>query len=531
MSNSSANMSDPTIYGIVRVLIVSSPSSILYSIVQWPVPHGTDYPSLIVRSLLLTKSPAYQVPATMDDQTRGSVRKRTAFSLFTRQKPAPHNSTIISAPVALSPTTGAAAGIPGFVPQPSTSSKVASDVVDAAAAEPSTAAKPLSKIAQVKAERASAWAAHYAAPSTSAPRVQPALEREQTQMASISGHQVGRESLLLPASFSTGSGLTASSSNQCISASTSRNTVLPALHPIINTSASGRDIRIGGIVSPSASLGQQGMSSLASAIKLGNSAIPASDSILVNPIAAKGPGSPPIIRSAIPDKSSTLPRSMSGSSVFTIHRQSTRKVSNDVPAGPNESLSRRISRRLSIDGFRPKFGGGSHKRRSVMDVSKGVAEFGSMLPNPKVVEPAAVAVAPAPVHAVRPSDALPGKERMMLPGFRSWRTRFKHNSAVSSAEGSTEKLPESRPGSRAKRDSWVDVGSVRSRMSKMRIEAYAPDELGRTSQPDERSRPIGSTGMKARIVTGGSEHENVCECLICATSAVSGASSGLDVAT
>ena len=492
------------------------------------------------------------------DAQQGNTRKRTGFSLFSRQKSTAAATAsaplpAISAPVILSPTTGAAANIPGFVAPERKAIHSEASTVEAGQ---STSLGGKERFHADRLERAAQWAAKHSEPpaqqlgaSTAADiadTAQPASVRFKLIHAGAgagtgTGADGTRKSLLLPTSFSTGSGLTTSSSHQCISASTSHNTELPALHPILNTSASGKDLRTSTYLAPSASGGGTGMPSLASAIKLGAGAEAGTGTGV--PVihtrtdrAVSGPS--PIMRSNIPNQSSTLPRSFSGSSVFTIHRAPTSKaLSKEASGGGDgggggscgESFSRRISRRLSIDGFRPKLGGASHKRRSVLEANKGVSEFGAKIADQEIKK------RDEPSQPAPPAQPAAAKDKMMLPGIRSWRTRFKSQPA-SDAPGSSaaKSRPPSRSGSRAggsdvqgsvsrgKRDSWADIGSMRSRMARFSPAAVGPRELDGVSRSDERKRPVGSAAMQQRVFTIGSEHENVCESYIRSPSAFSG---------
>lgn len=240
------------------------------------------------------------------------------------------------------------------------------------------------------------------------------------------------------------------------------------------------------------------MASLGSAIKLGPNE---------HPVEGNNGRSSIIRAKAVTTQEATLPRSTSGTSIFSNNRPSNRKVS--AAGEPGESLGRRISRRLSIDGFRPRFGT-SAKRHPSGKADAGVSEFGALIDPP---------VQPAAQQAIAPPSAAPGKDKMMLPAFRSWRSRFKAGqpATMSSVDGSkahsrqtSSAVGDGSVRSKSKRDSWVDVGSMRSRLSKA-SPITKPRPFSTLDCPDERIRPIGVTGLKPRVFTSGSEHENACE--------------------
>lgn len=200
----------------------------------------------------------------------------------------------------------------------------------------------------------------------------------------------------------------------------------------------------------------------------------------------------------------TLPRSTSGTSIFgstrlgritsrssAILRHSTirDKDSVDVKAGKDGSgvggmsLGRRISRRLSIDHMRPMFQGGSVKKRNVitnhegggggkLDIQRwaqGAVSGVEAGEAPPLIQLQGAAVVGSSDSISQPS--IKPKERLALPGLRSWRSKFSSSTSKGSSASSRPKNTVYPAGGSAteslrslqKRDSWVEIsGSVRS---------------------------------------------------------------------
>lgn len=314
-----------------------------------------------------------------------------------------------------------------------------------------------------------------------------------------------------------GLGPTPSDSLGGISASTSRNTVLPSSHPILSSSGST-------FLPPSTSLGPvDGLPTLASAIKLPSPTRP--DAPAPNVAEGDATGVDSIItRKPVPPLPKTsnndippLPRSTSGTSIFGSKRlkriasrasgillddkekKETSTVSERSRQAHGTSLGRRISRRLSIDGIRPIFSG-STKRRSVvgqerkLDIQRWVE--GTQSGGPPVIVPVLDEIA----NDKPPKDTKEGKkERLALPGLRSWRSKFssksqRHTSAPTRPKGKASETSHAES-TRSKRDSWVDVGSVRSDLS-----GYG---LAQGSRRGDQASARGLFGALKKMENGG----------------------------
>lgn len=171
------------------------------------------------------------------------------------------------------------------------------------------------------------------------------------------------------------------------------------------------------------------------------------------------------------------------------------------------SLGRRISRRLSIDQLRPIFSGnnGSSRRKIVLPDS-GVGTGGGekmdiqrwaqgAVTGPEAGEAPPltdISTTTAPIEG--PSQATKAKERMVLPGLRTWRNKFSSSSKVAGSVSSRPKNPnsvypiggsvtESVRSLQVRDESWVDVGSVRSMYSAQQQQSL----LGSVRQGSTRS--------------------------------------------
>lgn len=114
--------------------------------------------------------------------------------------------------------------------------------------------------------------------------------------------------------------------------------------------------------------------------------------------------------------------------------------------------------------------------------------------------PAIVPVVDRFVDDEPPKDIKEGKkERLALPGLRSWRSKFSsksqaHTSAPTRPKGKASETSHAES-IRSKRDSWVDVGSVRSDLS-----GYG---LAQGSRRGDQASARGLFGALKKMENGG----------------------------